>query len=334
MKVFKNIFFLLITNCVLFLLIFFMIEGIFRLVGIPYSKHGYIPDENSFARFDPELGWSYIPNISAVHEVGNGAIKSPVYFDENGFRVPRAGLKLSYIKPSVIFIGGSFTMGHGLSYDESFVGKFDSLKDIPFQIVNMGVQGYGSDQALLTLKKHLSKFNAKVVVYTFIEDHVRRNGNYDRRTLIPQAKFLGTKPLLNIDDENKLYLEKKPLLYDDYLHSYLYDFLKIRLGTLLGTFPPFPEDVTKAIILEMKRYSEERGARFVVLNWRWTEDGYSKIFDDLHVDVIDTMENTPAGWKKMVIRGGFHPDARAGDHIASLLHDYFASNGLLNQNTE
>ena len=84
------------------------------------------------------------------------------------------------------------------------MGNFDTLEEVPYQVVNLGVQGYGSDQALLALKKHLPKFNAKIVVYTFIENHILRNGNYDRRMLVPTARFLGTKPqfiLTNIKEK-------------------------------------------------------------------------------------------------------------------------------------
>jgi len=328
MKTSRKIYFLLLANLVLFTFTFILTEGIFRFMGIPYSRHAYIPSENSLARFDPELGWSYIPNKSTILEAGDGAIKKPAFFDENGFRVPHAGFKLSYTRPSIIFIGGSFTMGHGLSYEESFVGRFSSLKEVPFQTVNMGVQGYGSDQALLMLKKFLSRFNAKVVVYTFIEDHILRNGNYDRRMLIPTAKFLGTKPKLALNNKGELYIQKKPLLYKDYTHSYLLDFLKIRIGTLLGSFPPFPEELTKKIILEMKRYSNEHGAHFVVLNWRWSKDDYDKLFKGLDVDVIDTMENAPAGWENMVILKGVHPNADASAHVDELLLRYLYKNKL------
>jgi len=329
MKVYRNIYFLLIANLILFTLSFILIEGFFRFIGIPYSRHGYIPNENSFARFDPELGWSYIPNKSAINESGDGAIKKPVHFDENGFRVPRAGIKLSYTKPSVIFIGDSFTMGHGLSYEESFAGRFASLKEIPFQIVNMGVQGYGSDQALLTLKKYLTRFNAKVVVYTFIEDHLLRNGNYDRRMLIPTARFLGTKPKFALNENGELYLQKKPLLYEDYIHSYLVDFLIMRTGAFFGSFPAAPEELTKAIIQEMKRYSNEHGAHFVILNWRWSDNDYDKLFQDLDIDVIDTMEKAPPGWENMVILRGVHPNAEASAHAAELLLKYLNEKNLL-----
>ena len=329
MKKCKNILYLLIAGLVSFSIVFILVEGVFRVAGIPY-KVKYIPNENSFAGFDPGLGWSYIPNKSTVQKMGKaGKITKPVYFDENGIRVPNPGFQFDYSKPSILFIGGSFTMGHGLSYEESFVGKFDALEEVPYQVVNLGVQGYGSDQALLALKKFLPKFNAEVVVYTFIEDHIRRNGVYDRRFLVPDAKFLGTKPFFALDRDNKLYQAKKPALYEDYLHSYVIDFLKMRIGGIFGLFPPFPEELTKAIIKEMKNYSNEHGARFIVLDWRWTENEYDGLFRDLDADVIDTMEDAPAGWDKMVLLRGTHPDARAGDHAVRLLLEYLRAEGLI-----
>ncbi|HDH12750.1 MAG TPA: hypothetical protein ENG83_11250 [Nitrospirae bacterium] len=331
MKVSGKSFAIPATICFLFIIVFILVEGTFRIAGIPY-KIKYIPNGNSFARFDPELGWSYVPNKSAIHKAGK--ITKPVHFDENGIRVPNSGFQFDYSKPSILFIGGSFTMGHGLSYEESFVGKFDAIEEVPYQVVNLGVQGYGSDQALLALKRYLTEFNTKIVVYTFIEDHILRNGSYDRRTLVPTAKFLGTKPQFALNSEKKLYQAKKPLLYKDYLHSYVIDFLKIRLGGILGLFPPFPEELTKAIIQEMKNYSNEHGAYFIVLNWRWTDNDYDTLFHNLDVDVIDTMKDAPDGWEKMVLLGGIHPDAQAGDHAARLLLEYFRTRDLLQKEAD
>lgn len=319
MKVSRNLISLLIINIVLFLVVFGLIEGIFRIVGIPY-KVGFIPDESSFARFDPELGWSYIPNKSAINSTGNLSI--PVYLDENGIRVPHQNFKFDYSKPSILFIGCSFTMGHGLTYEQSFVGKFDSLKNAPYQVVNLGVQGYGSDQALLALKRYLTKFNTKVVVYTFIEDHILRNGSHDRRLLVPTARFLGTKPQFALNDKNELYLARTPELYKNYIDSFLLDFINMRVGKMLGSFPSHPEKLTKSIIQEMKRYSNDHGAQFVVINWRWTRYDYDKLFRDLDVDVIDTMEGAPANWNTMRLNEGIHPNEKASDHAAMLLLAY------------
>lgn len=321
-----SIFSVLAFNLLLLIIGLFILEIICRVAGIPY-KQNWTPNEYGFARFDHELGWSYIPNKSAVNKTGNLAI--PVYFDENGIRIPSPDFRFDYSKPSILFIGGSFTMGHGLLYEESFVGRFASFKDLPYQMVNLGVQGYGSDQALLALKRFLPMFNTKMVVYTFIEDHILRNGNYDRRTLIPTAKFLGTKPLFALDKDGRLYLKRKPVLYKDYLNSYLLDFLKISIGKRFGLFPPYPEDLTRAIIKEMKRYSDENAAHFVVIKWRWTEKDYTEIFDDMDVNIIDTLESAPQGWSDMRLLGGVHPNAEASKHVAKLLFEYLQENGLL-----
>lgn len=329
MKLTGKISSILLMNLILFLVVFVLAEVTFRIVGIPY-KVKYTPEENSFARFDQEIGWSYIPNKSSIQNTEH--IPKPVYFDENGIRIPSPDFSFDYSKPSILFIGGSFTMGHGLSFKESFVGQFSTLKGMPYQVVNAGVQGYGSDQALLALKRYLPKFNTKVVVYTFIEDHILRNGNYDRRMLVPTARFLGTKPQFAIDSNNKLYLAKKALLYKDYFNSYLFDFIEMRSGKLQGSFPPYPVELTASIIKEMKRYCNEHGARFVVLNWRWTNNDYDRLFQDLNIDTIDTMENAPPDWQEMVLFEGIHPNARASNHADDLLFDYLRKNGLLANN--
>jgi hypothetical protein len=318
---------ILFINIILFSLVVVLVEGVFRIAGIPY-KVKYIPDENSFTRFDPEMGWSYIPNKSSIHNTEY--IIKPVYFEDNGIRVPYPDFEFDYSQPSILFIGGSFTMGHGLSYEESFVCKFSLSEGMPYQVVNLGVQGFGSDQALIALKKYLSKFNAKIIVYTFIEDHIFRNGNYDRRMLVPTARFLGTKPQFALNSDNELYLARKALLYENYFNSYLLDFLKMRIGKLLGTFPPFTVALTTTIIEEMKQYSNEHNAHFVVINWKWSHDDYDELFHDLKdIDVIDTMKKAPEGWDKMGLHGGIHPNEEAGEYVVSLLLDYFREKDLL-----
>ena len=79
----------------------------------------------------------------------------------------------------MLFVGGSFTMGHGVQYEDTFVGQVEAMPQFPYQAVNLGVQGFGTDQSLLLLKRHFNKFNTIAVVYTFIEDHIVRNANYE-----------------------------------------------------------------------------------------------------------------------------------------------------------
>ncbi len=313
------------ANIGILLLLLLLTEVFLRIAGIPYSGD-FIPSENAIAHFDDELGWDYIPNLSKTLKYGSYV--RTVHFDAQGIRVPFPGYRLSRTRPSVLFIGGSYTMGHGLSYEETFIDQFEDLSGNAYQAVNLGVQAYGTDQALLALKRFAPKFNTRVVIYTFIEDHIYRNGNYDRRFLYPDAKVLGTKPLFALNAEGAPYLAKRPVRARNYLHSYLYDLLRMKLEALRGTGPPYPVALTKALILEMRNYCRARGIRFVMVNWRWDEDDYDD-FSDLAVDMIDTLDDAPEGWERMRIPGEDHPDARATRYVAGLLLRYFRERSLL-----
>lgn len=298
-------------------------EAICRWLQVPY-RATVVPRENALARFDEALGWSYRPGFSAtittpfnVHEV---------HFDESGIRVPRQGLRLDPERPTVLFVGCSYTMGHGLAYEESFVGQFAAAAAGGYQVVNLGVQAFGTDQAYLALLRHLPRFNVKAVVYTFLEDHVIRNGNQDRRLLYPNAVFLGTKPFFALDRQGRPSLAGKPERYEQRRTSYLLDLLKIRGGTLIGAFPPAPVPLTRALIREMAAASRGRGARFLLVNWRW--DGTDRNdFDDLGVEVVDTLEGAPPGWPAMRLPGDEHPDAAASRHVAELLRRRLLAGG-------
>jgi hypothetical protein len=185
-------------------------EGLMRLLHVQF--HAKWPSvEHGLARFDPELGWSYHPSRSVTQEFGEEHRNVPMYFDDRGRRVRKPGDRANRSAPTVLFTGDSFLFGHGVTYDESFVGRLASLPDFPWQVVNCGVQGYGTDQSLLLLKRQFNNFETKVVVYTFIPDHVYRNEYYDRRILNPRSLFVGTKPLFALKPDGSLYLAKTPV---------------------------------------------------------------------------------------------------------------------------
>ncbi|MBN1688934.1 MAG: hypothetical protein JW893_07525 [Candidatus Omnitrophica bacterium] len=307
----------------------FMAELACRIIGVPYKKRPLPPPETTTGQFDSELGWSYIPDQSVLWDFGELKEGAPVYFDENGIRVPSKGYRFDRGKPSVLFIGGSFAMGHGLLYENSFIGQFQELVGEKYQMVNLGVQGYGSDQAYLRLKRYIEKFNTKVVVYIFIKEHIMRNGNSDRQLLIPEYRFPGTKPLFKINKEGELYLAQKPMLYKNKVNSWLWDLFYMRLGNRFGWFPHEPEDVTAAIIKAMKDLSEQHQAHFLLIDWREDTTDRVDFLSEMDVNVIDTLQGAPKGWAGMIIEGGVHPDANASEHIAQLLLNYFEQNGLL-----
>jgi len=296
-----------------------------RLTKTPFKGRRTFAEE-SYARFDEELGWSYLPKKSLNYRFGYQKQPIAMHFNKDSIRIPEANFEFDPTKPSVLFVGGSFTMGHGLFFEETFVGQFSKLEKMLLQVVNLGVQGYGTDQALLKLKKSIQKFDTKLVVYTFIHEHVERNGNYDRRMLHPDMRFVGTKPLFKMNKKGKLYLAKKPVVYKEYRNSWLLDALIIRVGSEMGIFPPKPTDVTEALIREMKNTSERDGARFVVINWYRDNDEIYHIIQNLKgIDIIGTKDIIP-DWDHFRIPGDGHPNQEAHKHITHIIYEYFLRN--------
>jgi len=286
-------------------------EGLARLLHVPFRVK-YAPSETALARFDPELGWSYIPNQSVTQEFGTDHRKVPMYFDDLGCRVRRPGDRADRSAPSALFIGGSYPFGHGVTYDESFVGRLASMKDFPLQVVNLGVQAYGTDQSLLLLKRQFGKFNTKLVVYTFTSGEVTRNEIYDRRVQQPYGLFVGTKPTFTLRADGSVYLARPAVDFKHYSYWHLwamYQMFELKYG-------PKPDiRLTRALIKAMKDFSESHGAKFVVLDW-YDDQGFPW---GLNVDVIRVTSNAPPGFDDWTIPGEAHPNARAHLYVAELL---------------
>lgn len=299
-------------------------EGALRILGLPF-RETFTPSENAIAGYDSELGWSYVPNRTTNVRFGRMAEGVAVHINGIGARVVAAGAQHDPSAPSVVFVGCSFTFGHGLPYQETFVGRLASLPDFRYQAVNLGVQGYGTDQALLILQRHLERLNVRIVVYTFMYDHPWRNANYDRRVFLPDGRFLGTKPLFGVSSNGTLVLERRPCLYSEYRYSRVVAALE-RARYLYGPDPSY--DLTRSLVREMKRSVEARGARLIVVHWRWSSHlrgaDVGLPFDGLGLDLIDTGIGSPAEFDTWRIPGDGHPDARAHWHVARLIQGRLA----------
>ena len=312
----RSALFVVAGNLLVLAVLLLLVEGGLRLARFPFRPR-WTPSENAIARFDETLGWSYRPGLATEMETESGVV--PVYFDGQGIRVSGPGEEADPSRPSVLFVGGSFTMGHGLAFEDTFVGQFAARAEASgLQAVNLGVQGYGTDQAFLSLQRYLPRFDTRAVVYTFIPAHRRRNTNHDRRLLFPGAVFLGTKPKFALDPDGEPFLEKPPVRYEDYRHSWLVDLVRMRLGPKWPGAEERADELTRALVRAMGEYCRSRGVDFWVLDWRWTP-GDAGGFEGLGVNVIDTLDGAPAGWSHAKLPGDEHPNARASKRVAELL---------------
>lgn len=294
-------------------------EVALHFVGYSFTDR-WLPSENTLAKFDRELGWSYITDRSYDRPVPGTDRSLVTHFNDIGVRVRTAGQSLDPQTESVLFVGCSFTMGHGVSYENSLPGQFEDLaQPHDYQAVNMGVQAYGTDQALLRLEQQITRFNAKAVVYTFIDGHINRNAVADRRMLLPSARFLGTKPRFSLRSNGELYQRDIPLLYEDLKRRRLGEMIEYR-WTMWGPVPSL--NLTQALVRRMAEISKKHGAAFTVIYWTWhppRADRLRALFGGLEEHVVVPAESAPAGWSDWQLDGDEHPNPRAHAYVAQLL---------------
>ncbi len=300
-------------------------EIICRLLKIPFPATTN-PTENAVAQFDPELGWSYIPNRSVIQKYPPAARDVAVHFDDIGARVRAPGHRRDPAAPTVLFVGCSFTMGHGVLYEETVAGQLESTPHFPFQAVNLGVQGYGTDQVFLLLKRHFKKFNTKAVVYTYLGAHPVRNATDDPRLIYRQRNlnYVGSKPRFALATDGTVYLANRPVKFEARAYSRLRASLRY-VAARHG--PVVTPDLTRALIQAMKAFVESNGATFIVIDWQQTDlkiRRLSPCLEGLSVNLVDTRVQSPPGWWNWRIHPEDpHPDARAYHHVARLLLEEF-----------
>lgn len=306
-------------------------ELVLRVRHFPFSG-SWTPSENAMAQFDPELGWSYVPNGSYRRTFGKNKREVSIVFDARGARIAEDGPRHRGDRPEILLVGGSFTMGHGLFAEETFGGILDADPALPYDVVNLGVQGYGTDQSLLMLRRELEDRRCVAVVYTYIDKHIRRNETEDRRLMIPAADFLGTKPRFSLRDDGTLFLADRPRRYEDMFQLNLWNWIRL---VRYRRAPPPTSALTEALVREMARTASEHGARFILVDWRQgspvkdlPQIDWSEALAGLNVRIVNPWVDPPPGWNDWLIPGDGHPDARAHAWVAAQLLEAFREEGL------
>jgi hypothetical protein len=302
-------------------------EIVLRVLGLPFRVQES-RSEHRLAQYDPDVGWVYIPNQTVTQKFGDAQREIAMHFDEIGSRVADAKHKRDPSAPTALLIGGSFTMGQGVTYEESLAGQLEATPDFEYQVVNLGVQAYGADQSLLLLERHFDRFNTKVVVYGFICDHVERDSVADRRLIRPYVPYHGTKPLFALDRNGVLYQKAKPRNTQDERYFRIWAALKVALAH----YGPAPElKLSRSVVDRMRNFVESRDAVFLVVNWAFDEPEPvcgDEPFKGMALEVIDTSWDAPAGWESWRIPGDGHPDPRAHQRVASLIVERFRNSRL------
>lgn len=149
------------------------------------TRRGLVPQE--FIRLDPELGWVPAPNLDGV-VLGGAAVGT----NSQGMRGKREIPKARSGAPRIAVTGDSFTFGQCVVDDDTFPAQLERL--LPgSEVLNLGVMGYGQDQALLRLRRDGFPYHPDVAVLGFHKDDVHRNRLTFREYGKPRFVFDGER---------------------------------------------------------------------------------------------------------------------------------------------
>lgn len=181
---------LLLSSFLVSIFCLMILEFVLIFLDYPYIQCDKVevPLESVIGRFDEDLGWTNRENLSFKTE------DVWYHIDQNGIRVPEPGFEHDFSKPVILLVGDSVTFGHRLNFSETLGNQLSQKLEDKFTVINIGVDGYGTDQSALKLQKNIDILNPEKIIHIFITDHLRRNINNDRREFYPCLSAVGTKP--------------------------------------------------------------------------------------------------------------------------------------------
>ncbi len=202
-------------------------DGIFRRLPLPPFRSFTHPLQVEWARtlheeergqgigrFDAELGWSWEPSTASpdgmFHVNSIGARGTREYAPSPPEGVTR-----------IVCFGDSFTFCDDVSDKKTFQVSLET-RHRELEVLNFGVSGYGTDQALLRYRRLGRDLGAEVVCIGILTENVGRNVNRYRPLWNPTSGFCAAKPRFLLEG-NELVLLPQPFATRDELWRALED---------------------------------------------------------------------------------------------------------------
>ncbi len=119
----------------------------------------------------------------------------------------RATYEIPYDKPEgqkrIVLIGDSFIYGLNIDDSETIASQLKKLLHADWEIINLGVPGFGTDQSLLLLMQEAEKYNPDVVIYGLYQNDFSNNiALYQHETY---------KPMFQLTENNNIVLTNFPV---------------------------------------------------------------------------------------------------------------------------
>ena len=188
------------------LLLLVVIEGTASLVGFALAlSEGLTPPERErlHMRFDPDLGWSSVPDTRLENFYGPGR---NLTINSQGVRAERAyAARPPEGKRRALCAGDAYTLGTGVDDDRTWCAQLEQ-RDPHLETVNLGQGGYGLDQSYLRVRRDGVAFDFDVLLFAFVRDDFTR--------MEKQSYHHYAKPLLRIGASGELEVRNVPVPND------------------------------------------------------------------------------------------------------------------------
>jgi hypothetical protein len=182
---------LLLGNAAVFVLLLIFVEGASSLVLFVRQAQWQAPvSERLHTQYDAELGWVNLPKVRIPDMYGRGVGLST---NSRGFRGARdVEETVPPGKRRIVCSGDSFAFGWGVADEDVWCHQLELL-DPSRETVNLGLGGYGIDQAYLRYRRDGAALQHTLHIFAFITEDFRR---------MRLAEFLTYgKPWLALDGE-------------------------------------------------------------------------------------------------------------------------------------
>lgn len=264
-----------------------------------FERTFYTSNGESFWRPSSLLGWESTPNASGMIITSEFSIH--VDINSDGLRDRDHALSKPANITRILVLGDSSVFGNGVDTQDRFTDILQDKLGLHYEVINMGVTGYGTDQEYLLLREKGLRYAPDIVILVFHENDLLNNYHavqygHEKPLFVRNGSRL---VLTNIPvdsnqtqrDIRKTLREKADYFLGRHLHTYMLFrrtllaplFQHLMLGRQrhghvdrplnmdLGLRNPTPQaldamDMSLQLVKKTQRLSEDANASFLFLN--------------------------------------------------------------------